>query len=237
MNVLDRLEGAIAVTRHSEPKHLLRNHKAGIPLTASMITLTLLAACAGETPKPGAPLRDDPPYVCQVIPEIALKQVLLTDGSYEEHVNNDLGVPNNYSCDASADPTASVGITLREGSYAEFSYKNIQEDNPPDPTSEERLPVRMGEGWYTKEWSSNPGTETLSSHVWVYWRCGRSPALANVWLYGHPTEGRNASEDLVRLMEIVQERYSELNGDCEISPPEPVPTDPTSTSSDEEGIP
>ena len=51
------LEGALAVTRHSKPKHPLRNHKAGILLTVSMITLTLLPACAGETPKPGAPLR------------------------------------------------------------------------------------------------------------------------------------------------------------------------------------
>jgi len=70
-----------------------------------------------------------------------MKQVLFTDGSYEEHVNNDLGVPDNYSCDASADPAASIGITLREGSYAEFSYESRPEDNPPDATSEERLPA------------------------------------------------------------------------------------------------
>ena len=117
-------------------------------------------------------------------------------------------------------PTATGGV---DEARRRSDGLRCEDPGPPTPLAAQNRP-----GDPTK---AEPGSD-----AWVFWRCDSKPVLTKVVLgHGTPTEGRDPSKDIVRLMEIVQQRYSELNGDCEIRPPESVPTDPTSTSSKAEG--
>lgn len=201
-----------------------------------LAALAPLAACSGAAPDANTPLTNEPPYLCQVFPESALETIFPADEHYEEYVPDRIEGSAYYACDVSAGGKAGFGYRRVEGRSAEIDYEMRLQDDPPDPASEERLPPRMGTGWYTPRWPGDPTKAEPGSDVWAFWRCDSKPVLTTVVLgHGTPIEGRDPSKDIVRLMEIVQERYSELNGDCEIRPPESVPTDPTSTSSEAEG--
>src|SRR5690554_6572817 len=129
--------------------HPLSTHQQQRLAIPVVVALVLLSACSQNPPSVDATLENESPHLCQFLPERALQTIFSTDESFDEHVNDDLGVRDSYSCDSGAGSPTSVGISLHEGEFAEFSYRTRLEDDPPDPRSDERLPDRMGTGWYT----------------------------------------------------------------------------------------
>lgn len=158
-----------------------------------------LASCSDQE------IQNSPPYSCEVIPRHAF--VLTTD---PEDQNDPLEVDvkegnfnsGYYSC-------------VAEKGGSRFIYHQWQGDQAADGRKimlsgrkfdAKDVPAEMGEGWV----GSPLGTG------WVHWRCDDQAVLSEI---SYPAvRERDEAEDILRLLEIAQQRYAELN-DCEIRPP------------------
>jgi len=186
-------------------------------------SVAILSACAlslalGCSPEPKAqPIRDEPPYICMVIPKKAPNLVFDTDIVYGEFQFNDpearsLDV-DEFRCATHADsnpsgeaPNDDIVYTQLRGLRAEELNKEWQEKSADFvPTS-----AVVGEARVEREF--------INGVALTYWKCGRHHILSEIQYEGEPNPERDYQKDLTTLLKIAQRRYAELNK-CTPEPP------------------
>jgi hypothetical protein len=182
----------------------------------------LLTACS-NAPDAGTPLENKAPYLCTVLPENALTAVFPADRSYEESIGLGTFDDSAFVCSANAGSEAAVSYSQALGRNASREFAKARRESQADSDAEQRVPARMGDGWLIPRWPGDPRKAERSSGGSVYWRCDGEPVLSTIGLErGTPVAGRGPANDIVRLLEIAQERYAEINH-CTIRPPGSAP--------------
>lgn len=175
------------------------------PLTRSLF-LTLLTSVMLPTYGCSAPeIENGAPYLCQVIPKDAVRLVSRPDdegSAIEEKVLEGNFSGDFYSC-------------IAEKGLSDLGYQHWRGE----PTGQAREGMLSLTGEYAEPVPSSMGegyVDLVGSPGWVYWRCDGERILSRI---SYPGErDRDEQQDVLRLLEIAQQRYAELN-DCEIRPP------------------
>lgn len=170
-------------------------------IAAGTVAFLLVGGCSD------VPIEASPPYACQVIPVNVFDTALSDDPSQSDDtmqtIINDGDFDSGYfSCTAEKDQYLVIyhqwqgAKQVTEGRKAMLSWEDKDAGN---------VPPEMGEGRIDSPLSSG----------WVHWRCGDQPVLSQI---SYPfVSDRDRRADILRLLEIAQQRYAELN-DCEIRP-------------------
>lgn len=170
-------------------------------IVAAASMLAILASGCSDTV-----IENRPPYACTVIPHHVFDLQADSDENatpVETKVNEGSFTSEFYDCMAENERFRYFyqqwqGSKAAEGRRAVMSRPVYEHEN---------VPADMGEGWI----DSPRGT------AWVNWRCDDRPVLSRVSAPGD--RERDEKKDLLRLLEIAQERYAQIN-DCTIRPPE-----------------
>ena len=191
---------------------------------ASVCVLGAVVGCSSEPEPEPEPIRDEPPYVCMVIPKRAPNLVYGNHIVYGEYVYNDPEVDtldiDEFHCQThtEANPRAEslnddiVYFQFRDTRASKLITRIRKNTKYMKPTS-----AVVGEARVEQEFESGA--------AWVYWRCGGHHILSEIQYVSEPDPERDYRKDLTTLLKIAQRRYAELNR-CTPAPP---------SSSDEAG--
>ena len=181
----------------------------------SVCALSLALGCSPE-PEP-QPIRDEPPYICMVIPKKAPNLVFGTDIVYGEYQFNDPEAKSldvdEFRCKTHMEANPSGEAPNDDIVY--FQFRDARASN---------LVIKVRKNTeYMKRTSAVVGEARVEQEfengaAWVYWRCDDHQILSEIQYEGEPDPERDYQQDLTTLLKIAQRRYAELNK-CTPEPP------------------
>ncbi|TDD51301.1 hypothetical protein E1286_10585 [Nonomuraea terrae] len=186
---------------------------SGLPAALGGLVVTGAACTAGpdivSRPAPAPqPIVDTSPYVCELIPEQALRLVSGMTGSIAGRM---AGTEENGECWAPETASRPLQVNwLAANSRASQEQLNFLMEDRSSVYARHggiRLPTDLGDGMAAKVTQGPLGDQPY--RVSAKFRCGGKERMIDIYLT-RVAEGRDGIKDLVELMRVAQKRYGEV---------------------------
>ncbi|WP_219471358.1 hypothetical protein [Nonomuraea rhizosphaerae] len=184
------------------------------------------AACSPQkdivpTPAPAVqPIVDASPYVCEMIPEQALRSVTGVTASLSEKMTGDEKSGECWAPDTTPHPLEVGWLLADNGSSQEqVDYLLAGRRDTYTRHGGVKLPAGLGDGMAA--YITNSPLADQPYRVSAKFRCGGKDRLLDIFL-AEVVKGRDAIKDMTELMRIAQTRYAQIHN-CK---PEPLTKGP-----------
>ncbi|NRQ35621.1 hypothetical protein HII36_27860 [Nonomuraea sp. NN258] len=184
-----------------------------LPVALAALLLFAAACTTGEPVAPtqapaGQPIADLPPYVCELVPEQALRLVSGINGPVTATT---AGTKESGQCraPASTPPPLQVNWLQADDAAGQEHLDFLMDDRRKlySRHSPKPLPADLGNGMTT--YLTNSPLADQPYRVSAEFRCGGEDRMIDIYL-AQVVKGRDGIKDLIELMRIAQKRYGEL---------------------------